>query len=326
MVTNKRFTNEQIIEAYKSTGNIWKAGKKLGCCGQSVWERLKRLGYSNMTLKWTEEEISELKSLASQCTIGEAARRIGRTYSSTASMISKLGIGVRFGNSKRWSIKRGSGLTKASVTKHIRDIENFGGSLKAFAVQRGLYLDSLVKAIQKYDPVFWDGYVRSHSNLASMECPNCHCQFVPMSAKQKTCCRRCANQFRSDQQYFGGKRSEAVGLKEGVCQLCKKETQKLSAHHIFGKQNDPDNDYLVALCAGCHQLVTRLAAFKKCNDAEYLEDLLLLALTRHNGHLRPLGYRVIVEVEELEESDVISMVDADEYGEPERTEITVGPA
>ena len=66
----KKFSNEEIIRAYKETGSVWKAAKLLGACGQSVWERLKRLNYTLPGEAWAQEEIKELVALAPQCTIG----------------------------------------------------------------------------------------------------------------------------------------------------------------------------------------------------------------------------------------------------------------
>jgi molybdenum-dependent DNA-binding transcriptional regulator ModE len=40
-----KHTVEELIEAYKETGSVWKAGKKLGIPGQSVHSRLSALGY-----------------------------------------------------------------------------------------------------------------------------------------------------------------------------------------------------------------------------------------------------------------------------------------
>ena len=40
----KKVSDEEIIKSYKKLGNIWKTGKVVGLCGQSVHERLKKLG------------------------------------------------------------------------------------------------------------------------------------------------------------------------------------------------------------------------------------------------------------------------------------------
>jgi len=56
----KKATDEQIIESYTKLGNIWKVATELGMCGQSVWERLKKLGYEDKD-KWTETQLDLLK-------------------------------------------------------------------------------------------------------------------------------------------------------------------------------------------------------------------------------------------------------------------------
>ncbi len=49
----QKATNQEIIDAYKATGSIWRAAKALGLCGQSVWERLRALGYPIASRKWS---------------------------------------------------------------------------------------------------------------------------------------------------------------------------------------------------------------------------------------------------------------------------------
>lgn len=40
----KRVSDENLLRAYRETGSIWKAGERLGLCGQSIHERLRKLG------------------------------------------------------------------------------------------------------------------------------------------------------------------------------------------------------------------------------------------------------------------------------------------
>jgi len=57
-------------------------------------------------------------------------------------------------------------------------------------------------------------------------------------------------------EYFGGNRLNTIGLISKTCQLCMRKVEKgLSSHHIIGKEKDPENQYLIALCSGCHKLV-----------------------------------------------------------------------
>lgn len=299
-----RFTNEQIVSAYKETGSVWKAAKLLGACGQSVWERLKKLDYTLPGQAWKEEELDELRSLAPQCTIGEICRRLGRPYSGVATKISSLGLGVRYGNRIRTKLKRGSGLTKSSMEKYLKELSLWGGSLRQFCVQRGLEIEQFVKAFQKYKPELWNVYVNSHSDLEMKQCPQCGIGFVPMNAKQFTCSRRCSTTNRIDKKYFGGRRSLAVGMQEGVCQLCERERGKLAAHHVFGKENDPDNEVMVALCPGCHSLVGSLGVRSDCQVPSFWENLIALVLARKNGHRKPAGFHVTVDIEELTASEL----------------------
>ena len=167
MSAHLRYTNEEIIEAYHLKGSIWRAAKSLGCCGQSLWERLKRMGYSLPNGAWSDDEVAELRAIASECTLGEVGRRLGRSYASVACKVSELGIGTRFGNSQVRKVKRGSGLTKPVMAKHAKDLANWTGSAKQFCRQRGLDMEIFVQAMQIHEPDAWTQYVSTHSELAS---------------------------------------------------------------------------------------------------------------------------------------------------------------
>jgi hypothetical protein len=299
----KKCTNEEIVGAYKRTGSVWRAAKDLGMCGQTVWERLKRLDYRLPGEAWTEEEAEELRLLAPNCTIGEIARRLGRPYGGVATKISELGIGVRYGNRTRTKLQIGTGLTKAAMTAYFKDLAVWGGSILQFCRQRGLDIEQFVKAAQKHRPEEWKLYVQAHSDIEPKTCPQCSVEFIPMNQKQATCSRRCSTLRRVDKQYFGGKRSLAVGMTEGVCQLCERDRPKLAAHHVYGKENDPDNEVMVALCPGCHGLVGNLGTRKDCTSPAFWENLIALASLRKHGHGRPLGFHVTVEIEEMSEED-----------------------
>lgn len=50
--------DDQILEAYAQHKNVWLAAKALGMCGQSVWERLKRLNVAMNRNHYTENQRS----------------------------------------------------------------------------------------------------------------------------------------------------------------------------------------------------------------------------------------------------------------------------
>src|SRR5262245_15354699 len=270
---------EQVIQAYRETGSIWHTAKRLGVCGQSVWERLRVLGYPLDHSKWTPAELEELRKLAGHCTIGEIATRFGRRYAGVACKISELQLGTRYGNRLQRKPRR-AGYAKKRVVRLIDALEAYRGSLRSFCREHALDLEAFICRIQQVDRSFWEDYTRRKSDLTSKSCPYCGQTFYPLSKKQQTCSRQCSTRSRTDRRYFGGKRRTAIGLAEGVCQLCMAPKSTLSAHHVLGEANDPSNEYLVALCAGCHHRVGMLAGRTFAESPQGWENLINLVLSR----------------------------------------------
>ena len=278
-------SNQEIIDAYLKTGSVWKAGKLLGLAGQTVHERLKALGHKLPGSEWTEDEIAELTALASQMTIAQIANRLGRPYNGVAIKISRLGLGERYGNKQKKKIPRTGEYTKAKITEYIQLMDEQGIKLTKFARMNSLNVDSVTYAIQKFFPEWYDSYCETNAVKPKTPCPYCETEFWPLNAKQIYCNRQCADKARVDNSYFGGRRRETIGLLEGICQLCGNHTPKgLSSHHIKGKENDPDNEHLIALCQGCHQIVTLLAGRRFAATPEAWEVLMQLVIMRKNGH------------------------------------------
>ena len=61
-VSGKKVPDEVIIEAYNRIGNVWKVAEEVGLCGQSVHERVKRLGLKTNNPHFTDSEIERLKA------------------------------------------------------------------------------------------------------------------------------------------------------------------------------------------------------------------------------------------------------------------------
>ena len=278
-------TTEEIIQAYKETGSVWKAGKKLGMAGQTIHERLRAAGYRLHGDNWTTEEVEELERLASQLTIAQIANRLGRPYNGVALKISRLGLGDRFGNKQKKKIPRTEAYKKDNVLRYMRDMETSGSKITQYAKQNSLDVEALTNAIQRFDNSWWERYAEANAKKPKSPCPYCATEFWPQSHKQIYCTRHCANQARTDRDYFGGRRRETVGLAEGQCQLCGQVGVKgLSSHHIKGKENDPDNAHLIALCQGCHQIVTIVSGRRFAATPEAWEVLIQLVVMRKNGH------------------------------------------
>ena len=100
---------------------------------------------------------------------------------------------------------------------------------------------------------------------------------------------------------------EAIGLREGVCQLCLGKFDKwLSAHHVLGKERDPENSALIALCRGCHDMVTNLSARSWVERPESVTELIALFLARR-GKMNAV---VSVEIEEWRSDELRDYIEA----------------
>lgn len=300
-MTKSRYTNEELIKAYMDYGSVWKAAKSLGLSGQTVHERLRLIGYKLANAAWSEEEIAELTDLANNMTISQIANKLGRPYNGVALKISRLGLSQNFGNKGSKKPKKTQNYYKYNLEQYIKEIDAGSITLSKYARQNNLKLESLANSLQAYFPEWWENYAQTHAVKDKTTCPYCDTEFWPLGHKQIYCTRKCASDARVDNGYFGGKRRQTIGLAERICQLCgRKDVKGLSSHHMLGKENDPENDYLVALCPGCHNLVTLLGGRNFTATPEIWEGLIQLVLIRKNGHNPDFkGVYCTVEIEPI---------------------------
>jgi predicted transcriptional regulator len=96
MCGKKKASDQQILEAYSRHGNIWVVGKELGMCGQSVHERLRKLGVQKGVRVFSKEELETLmREYTKNCedrTLGLLAERMGRPKSSICTKARELGL------------------------------------------------------------------------------------------------------------------------------------------------------------------------------------------------------------------------------------------
>lgn len=307
----KKASTEELVTAYKELGTVWKVAKRFGMCGQSVWERLRRLGVAMASTKWTGEERTEAARLAeSGCSIGEIAERLNRPYAGVAGMLSEAGIRIRRRRRGQWRQPRTLIATPWNAMCWMLRLQQSGLTIRRFARANGLDIDTVVSALQQHQPEFWHRYVQMHAIAPARACPNCDTMFYPLNGKQRTCSRRCQAHYRADRAYFGGQRRNASGLAAGVCQLCFCSDKPVSVHHDLGKEHDPENLFLTALCAGCHHVVGLLGARGFVDSSDGWERLITLVLARRvtdantaNG-TQFVGFHACVDIDRLTQDDV----------------------
>lgn len=286
-------SDAEIAEAYDQTGSVWAAGLALGMTGQQVHRRLRRAGYRLNGQKWSETEMGRLRELAGR-PIQEIAEELGRTYAAVALRLSRNGLRTEYPRKRK--LPRGAGYDKASTEKRRQQIDA-GLSVRQVAAGAGLTVEGLVRALQGHCPDWWQE--RSAGlGVAPKSCLYCDQEFYPNNGRQDYCTRRCGDTARRDASYFDGKRRTTVGLAAGQCQLCLRVGVKgLSSHHVFGKENDPENEVLIALCPGCHQIVGHLSGRKFIDEPGRWEFLIQLVMMRHHGENPPTWIETYVENE-----------------------------
>lgn len=83
MNNHKKASDYEVLEAYRRNRSVWKAAKDLGMCGQSVHERLEKLGAIKKMRVFTKEEeqtlLEEYVKHRNAGTLQILADRMGRT-------------------------------------------------------------------------------------------------------------------------------------------------------------------------------------------------------------------------------------------------------
>ena len=101
----RKASDEEILGAYSEHGSVWKAADALGMCGQSVHERLTKLGANRPMRTWGASEDERLRrDYPAYRRIGKVKRLaelMGRSTRALNVRACRLGIGDRNGWNKR---------------------------------------------------------------------------------------------------------------------------------------------------------------------------------------------------------------------------------
>lgn len=96
----KKASDEDLIASYKKNESVWKVAKEFGMCGQTVYERLKKIGIKFKGQKFSEHEIKRIIEVYSQEDSLERGdgkldilcAELGRIKPSISRMARKLGL------------------------------------------------------------------------------------------------------------------------------------------------------------------------------------------------------------------------------------------
>lgn len=119
MSANLKATNDQILTAYAELSSVKKVGDRFGMCGQSVHERLVKLGAINHVRRFSDLEKSRLiqdyNRLAAEGRSHEIAEEFGRTRQYISRQANKLGLTTR--DRKRPYISEAMSISKKAWHK-----------------------------------------------------------------------------------------------------------------------------------------------------------------------------------------------------------------
>ena len=93
---NKKVTDEFLVDSYLRSGNVWKTAEECGMCGQSVHERLTRLGFVKKVNVFTNEDkellLNEYLIHRNAKKLDSLARKMGRTKNFICRKARELGL------------------------------------------------------------------------------------------------------------------------------------------------------------------------------------------------------------------------------------------
>jgi len=115
-------TNDEILKAYSETGSVWKAAEILGICGQSVHERLQKLGANKVQRlpKWKQDAIRKVYNegfMSGDGVLDALCRQVGMSKPNVSREARRAGIT----NIKRKACESLCSVFGDNVSRRIRE-------------------------------------------------------------------------------------------------------------------------------------------------------------------------------------------------------------
>jgi Holliday junction resolvase len=161
MTGRKKVPDDVLIESYRRLGGVAKVGEEVGLCGQSVHERLSKLGLVNPINVFTEGEIDRLKSeywiAAEAGKLADLAADMGRTKQFICRKARDLGL-------TRQDRSRPYGAVWKYVTEEYalpiwEDFKKSSMNLGAYCHKKGYDDLGFSKCMKKYFGDEWENVI-----------------------------------------------------------------------------------------------------------------------------------------------------------------------
>ena len=161
-------SNEELIAAYAESGNVWRVAERFGMCGQSVHERLTKLGAMR---KWqfTDEERSrimrEYADYRRAWKVAEMAKEMGRTVSSLSKIAREYGLTThRYPKHyAKWKY-----MSEDSTRALLDQFKRSPLLLYQWCQKNKISGEGFSETCRKFFPDEWDHVIESKTPLTSM--------------------------------------------------------------------------------------------------------------------------------------------------------------
>lgn len=203
---------------------------------------------------------------------------------------------VRIPKHKR--VPRGKGYDKAAMKKHVKALSGSKTDLTKYCRSKKLSVQHFATVAAEHFPEWWAEFIEKDP-AELRPCDYCQDLYYPNSARQTFCTSYCSRHAKTDREYFSGNRLNGVGVKERICQLCGKSIEtNLQVHHVYGKMKDTEDEWLVALHSGCHEIIEKLSIRRYADDVEIMVKLLAFVWKKRHGWDNPeLDVEITLTVE-----------------------------
>jgi Holliday junction resolvase len=169
MPTKKKVADDVIAESYCRLKSVWLVGEEVGLCGQTVWERLHRLGLmknNHFTLEERQRLRREYIIYRDAGKLAELAASIGRPKTTICSMAGRMGLTDRTAPKKYLRFWKGM---PESVARGIFDkFKRSSLGLGQFCKRYGYGEVGFWRTIKSYFPDEWEAVIESKAPKQTM--------------------------------------------------------------------------------------------------------------------------------------------------------------
>jgi len=166
MPAHKKVSDEQIAESYRRLNSVWKVGDELGVCGQSVHERLVKLGMNNRVNVFTSEDDNYLKEryviYRDAGKLQDLADEMGRTKPFICRQARRLGLTDPH-HKARW-LYTWQDIPECVARPIWEQFKRSSLCLSDFCSNRGYDVQHFVDTMNKYYPDEYDMVIESKGN------------------------------------------------------------------------------------------------------------------------------------------------------------------